>query len=316
MPVHLRDNIHVNNYRKSPNQVRQIMLRFWLLALILTVCNARAADNPMAMGKPVWQHSAPSIIQTDSKGIATVTNHRYLLNSPHRCYPNTGESIVVSQRTTWRYAPIEGNNPNLEAIAYRVTPDGKSTTLWTIKDNSDEGKLHCDYYETVWYGCCSAMPNHRLYNPKNGKLLMEYSDRLLTVEIPNSPLKRFIGYKPSETIQLNPWEKHKHHIGTLTYASPNGILHRIVIRGIGKVDSKFEMGAARLLVKRGHPKQEMGDNTLRLWQADGAKDPQQIGGFTIVLKYQGTTIELPVEGDDFAIRQSKFTDHEIIRMEK
>ena len=44
--------------------------------------------------------------------------------------------------------------------------------MWTIKDHSDEGRLACDYYETIWYGCCSAVPNHRLFNPKTGKLVV------------------------------------------------------------------------------------------------------------------------------------------------
>ena len=292
--------------------------RFFLIVTLIATCGAvpaAAADLSGLLGKTAWQQSAPSKIQVTDKGGAIVETARYLVNSPHNCHPNSGETIVVAQRTVWKIGPFEGHDPTLEARAYRVTTDGKSAQLWTIKDHSDEGRLACDYYETIWYGCCSAVPNHRLFNPKTGKLLMEYSERLITVEVPNSPLKRFIGYKPSETIVLNAWEKHKRHIGTLTYASPDGILHRIAIRGIGKFEDKFTMGLAKIQIRRGLPKQEMNGNTLQLWDVDASKDAQQIGGFTVILKYAGALVEVPVQNDDFAIGSSKFASHEIIRLQ-
>lgn len=293
------------------------LMRLALLTSLLFAGTASCAEDAIRKGHTLWQHGQPSRIQIDAKGVATLVNHQYLINSPHRCVTEKPEHIVVSQQSTWKIGPWEGNNPNLLATAYRVSHDGSATRLWHIKESADEGRLTCDYYETTWYGCCSAQPNHRLYNPKTGKLLMEYGERLITVEVPNSPLKRFIGYKPSETIRNNDWEQHKLHIGTLTYASPDDILHRIAIRGTGKVVSdKFEMGIAKILIRRSLPKQEMAGDTLSLWDVDGSRDPKQLGGFSVILKYAGSTIELPVREDDLALPSDRHADYELIRIGK
>ena len=289
---------------------------FAVATLLLLPLARLAADSPITMGKPVWQASAPSAIQIDRKGIAQIVNHHYLVRSPHRCFPNRQDNIVVSQKITWRIAPVEGNDPSLEATAYHVAADGKPTRLWALREPSDEGRLHCDYYETIWYGCCSAMPNHRLFNPATGRLLMEHSGRLITVEVPNSPLKRFIGYKPAESQETNAWEKHKRHIGTLTYASPDGILHRIALREIDDTGAKYEGGIAKIQIKRGHPKQEMNGDTLRLWNADGSKDARSLGQFSVVLTFSGATIEIPLRADDFATPAFKSVDCEIVRLGK
>lgn len=78
----------------------------------------------------------------------------------------------------------------------------------------------------------------------------------------------------------------------------------------------MQMGMAKILIKRRLPKQEMAGDTLRLWDADGSKDAKQIGGFTVVLKYYGAAIELPVHGDDFMIDRRPASDYEFVRIEK
>lgn len=67
------------------------------------------------------------------------------------------------------------------------------------QDHSDEGRLASII--TKRSGTAVAVQCRTIgCSTQTGKLLMEYSERLITVEVPNSPLKRFIGYKPSERL--------------------------------------------------------------------------------------------------------------------
>ncbi|MEA5098660.1 MAG: hypothetical protein VB032_09015 [Burkholderiaceae bacterium] len=283
--------------------------------LLVPFSGAYPADGSLPIGKPVWQQSAPSKIQLTDNGVNIIDARQFLANARHRCGPDLREIVVVAQRSVWKIGPWEGNSPSLEAVAWRVGLDGNNKKLWSKQEAADEGKLSCDYYETITYGCCDAITNHRLFNPDTGKLLMEYADRLITVEVPNSPLKRFIGYKPSTAAgPANSWERHKRHVGTLTYASPDGILQRVAVRALGKANDAFEMGAAKLKIKRGLPKQEMNINTLMLWDIDGSRVASQIGGFAIVLEFDGQTLAIPVREDGLDLGPGKFAAHELVRM--
>ena len=278
-------------------------------------------QNAVGRNKVIWQSSSKSGIEFLDDGSeygrnAIVENHDYFLN---------WDSIVVSQITTWRVGSWEGNRPTLGATAYRIMPDGKQKELWSVKEEADEGRLEDGFYHTIWYGCCSAGPNHRLYNVETGDLIMEYCAELLRVHLGNPPeMTRYIGYKPAETVGTNLWEKHNKHIGTLTYSSPDGILHRIAFRGAsGDYENYFGLGFADLSFEAGDKNQAVLGSSmrdlikgpyLRLEGPRSSTDPKQFTDFRIRLQFPGVSIEIPIIEDDFLIDPSKFKDYEIIRV--
>jgi len=142
---------------------------------------------------------------------------------------------------------------------------------------------------------------------------MEYSRELLSFEIPNTPLKRYVGYKPSETITTNSWENDKNHIGTLTYSSPDGILQRIAIRMIGDSEHKFGIGFASIAIVPGDGDRKLNGNNLILWEANNSEDPRKFTNIQIkIVFHQGFTIMVPVQEDGFHFDRTEFDGYEIV----
>jgi hypothetical protein len=288
-----------------------------LTAAILLVAFARRESA--GKNRVIWSSRSKSSIEFlgDDGEVQkfVIENHQYLLDL----------DIVVSQMTKWKVGPWSGNQPSLEATAYKIMPDGKQYKLWAIKEEADEGRLNYSMYHTIWYGCYSAGPNHRLYNLETGNLIMEYGGELLEVWLGNPPeMARYIGYKPAETINTNSWEKDDRYIGTQTYASPDGILHRIAFRGISEdYMDEFGLGFADISLEIGGRNQVstgpyMGDGIkerLCLERANSSTDARQFTDFRIRLKFFDTSIVIPIVDDDFSIDAQMFKGFEIIRVD-
>jgi hypothetical protein len=288
-----------------------------LSAAILLIASVR--QEPAGKDKVIWDSSSKSIIQFlgDGREVRKIVieNHQYLLD----------RGVVVSQMTKWNRGNWMGNSPELDARAYSIEPDGKQKELWNIREEADEGRIDAGLYHTIWLGCCSAGPNNRLYNLTSGSLIMEYSSELLKVEVGNSPeMVRYIGYKPAETIRTNSWEKDERHIGTLSYASPDGFLHRIAFRGTSEdYMDRFALGFATISFEIGGKNQVssgpyMADNIewarLRLEGGISTTDTKQFTDFCIRLKFYKYSIEIPIVEDDFVIDPNTFKGFEIIRI--
>ena len=247
--------------------------------------------------KLLWETDSPSKISVYPDS-ATLSNHSFLYANCEGLRHGDSGRYVVSQNTLWRVGPWEGKDPSVNATAFLIHKDGKREKIWNISEQADEGHLSCAYYHTVSYGCCGAGDNHRLYNPKTGRLIMEYSNQLLEIEIPGSPLGRYIGYKPSETIFRHDWEKGTRHIGTLTYSSPYKILQRIDFRMIGDNSGKFGFGHADISILPGGKDQKLKNDTLELWKAKGSTNPKDFTGFSIKIDFiVGYTIIVPIKDD-------------------
>lgn len=263
-----------------------------------------------ASKKITWDATSTSRIEVAlENGSAVLENHNFLFY--WHAYRVGQFGTVISQITTWKVGNWEGNQPLLKATAYKIIPDGVQKDAWSISEEADEGKLDQGFYHTIWYGCCSAVPNHRLYNIETGSLVMEYNGKLLEVMLPVVEY-RYIGYKPAETIQLNPWEKDKKHIGTLTYSSDEGILQRIALRGIKEdFEDKFGLGFAEIaLVAYGEEHQR-----LVLNAPPSSREKKLFTNFKVRLRFSsGNTIEIPIIEDELFIDPGISKDCEILRV--
>jgi hypothetical protein len=135
---------------------------------------------------------------------------------------------------------------------------------------------------------------------------------------------RYIGYKPAETIQTNSWEKNEKHIGTLSYASPDGILHRIALRGtsedymdrfaLGFATISFEISGKNQVSSGPYVADNIGWARLGLEGAISATDKKQFSDFRVRLKFHDYSIEIPIMEDDFVIDPNTFKGFEILRV--
>lgn len=301
------------------------------LVLLIVLIQARPSVQKSvdANRKTIWQTDAKSSVEI-SEG--EQEGHRNLRIENHSYF--SARDVVLSQTIVWRIGGWEGNRPELETTAFRITPNGTKVDVWSIKEEADIGRLERDnsyypgFYHTIWYGCCDASPNNRLYNPDTGNLIMEYCRDLLGVEMGNPPeVSRLIGYKPVASKRTNYWENDNHYLGTLTYSSPNEILHRIIIRGTtadyedkfgyyGLADISFEAGVKNIeILDKGYYNNDLIYPIFRILGPFNATNPRNFSNFRIkLLFHSGIMIEIPVVQDDFVIDPTTFKDFEIIKV--
>lgn len=276
---------------------------------LFSITSASEKDNGL-----LWSSKGQSSIRIHKNGETILKNHQYLYTKCLKYKSDKFSHLVVSQQAVWRRGDWEGNDPFIEATGFIIEPGGREKKLWTISEKAEEGFLSCDFYKTVWYGCCTLGQNNRLYHLKTGKLVNEYNRDLLTIEIPNTPIKRYIGYKPVETIHHYPWENDNTHIGTLTYSSPSQILHRVAIRGRGAgYEDEFGLGFAELSLIPGKNEQKLhGNHSIDLPFAASKNDPELITAFKIKLEFFDISIQIPVVKDTFLLIDNEFYSFEIV----
>ncbi|MFH2059405.1 MAG: hypothetical protein ABIJ59_10960 [Pseudomonadota bacterium] len=296
----------------SPRYLIVFLVCFHIFSISSKPVAAQEADRSL------WTLNNQSSIRVNRNNEAIIENHTYLSEKCFRYNSDDKDRFVVSQKSVWHKGDWEGNNPYIEATGFIIDPNGVEKKLWTISEKADDGFLSCDFYRTVWYGCCSAGPNNRLYNLKTGILVNEYNVDLLTIEIPNTPIKRYIGYKPAETIHHYLWENNEHHIGTLTYSSSSKLLHRIVIRGRGSnYKDKFSSGFAKLSLIPGEKNQKLnGSHAIDLWGANNKNNSKLVTDFKINLEFYDISFQIEIKEDDFFLTQTVFPNYEIIREKK
>jgi hypothetical protein len=286
------------------------MVLICCLTILITQSATFCAKQRSALPRKItWRSTSVSKIEVTPSDYnsAIIENHNFLYYSP----------IVISQETIWRVGPWMGNGPTLRATAYEIMPNGKHKEIWSINEEADEGNIEeRGFYQTIWYGCCGSVPNHRLYNIKTGNLITEYDGKLLEIEMHRPGLVRYIGYKPGGTIALNSWEKDKKHIGTLTYSSSKGIIRRIAFRGIrDDYMHIFGFGFAKVSLEddgRGHL---YNGQRLVLNVPVSSADEKLFSGFRVRLEfYDGFTIIIPIIEDDFFLETDRFKDYEILRV--
>lgn len=215
----------------------------------------------------------------------------------------------------------EGNSPSIEANCYDINKDGTLQKRWSLIEKADRGLVSYSYgrfYHTIYYGCCGQLTNHRFFNLHTGNLVQEYTSNLLTVDVPNSSLHRLIGYKSGNTIRYHTWEENKNHIDTLTYSSPEGILHQIAFRGLEGKNHKNQFdweGVVNIEFYSISNKDKLNpgsDNYLEIWSSNFSEDPKVITNFQIKLNFRDVTAFIPIKDDNFYLKETKHPTYEII----
>jgi hypothetical protein len=272
--------------------------------------------------KVIREENEPSKIRIFENGIVIIENHIYLYGrTPPKYKSKKWDRFVISQKVTCNIGFWEGNSPSIEANCYNISKDGTLQKRWSLNEKADRGLLSNGYgtvYHTIYYGCCGELANHRFYNLHTGNLVQEYTSNLLTVDVQNSSLHRLIGYKSGNTIKHHTWEENKKHIGTLTYSSPEGILHQIAFRGLegNKFKNQFDWGDfVNIEFYSISDKDKLNpgsDNDLEIRSSNFLEDPKVITNFQIKLNFREVTLFIPIKDDNFYLKETRFPTYEII----
>lgn len=237
-------------------------------------------------------------------GISKTSERQYLSRSIRSRFTKPAWAVVTQQIERIHDDHREGETQSLKADCYIVTADKNVRKAWSVKEEAAQGMLN-DFYEVIQKGCCSLQDNHKLYSVKKGRLVLETTADLLKIEVPGTGLNRFIGYKASETFNQADYERDKLYAGTISYASEDSTIQRIVIRAASKEDRDkyFGMGYGKISfteVKKGD--EITSGNSLLLWNAGSRPDAKGIDGFSVRVEFfGGYSVEAAVKNDSLII---------------
>ena len=207
-------------------------------------------------------------------------------------------SYLIRQDFEVGTGPFEGYKPeNLTLSAFPFcAASGKAgdQPVWQVRTVGVDG--HCygnDFYCAEAPGCCAAQDTTLYYSLRTGKFSGASTNRLLEVEIPNTPFKRFI---TTQSDWASEWKGIKGAHINVFYASQDGLMQSV---GIILPENTENASMNYQWFFSGKDK---GDARCDLF---GAKT---IAGAAVVLEFSLVTpfaITLPFGDDGFDISKAK-----------
>jgi hypothetical protein len=193
----------------------------------------------------------------------------------------------------------EGEKSSVEVSAFSLS----GRPAWTIRTAGASGSAREDnLYRVDRPGCCGARDLSVFFSLLDGKELFDSDTPILAIEIPNSALRRFVGYHDLMAASpVKESEKSPRVIGALSYASDRGPARRVLV--LSSRPKADENGAVKkiAIVSAG---KEVEEDRFDLWSADKSADPGRIGGISIrarAFTEPDFLFDIPVEGDRLAI---------------
>jgi len=269
---------------------------------------------------PIWSDSGRSradFYLSNNYGLAVVNEQKYLHGA---IYEYKGEKVwvIISQQTQLNYDDMaEGLNPTLKSTCYLFDIEKHFKKAWSISENADEGRIG-KFYEVIQAGCCSSQDNSKYYSLRTGNLVLECTSDLLEVEPVNSCMNmhRFIGYKSAETFSTFPYEHDSLYVGTITYASKDSMISKIILKAVS--DSAYEkyFGLGDIsFTSISKPNRINGRNHLDLWKASNSLDPKDLTDFSVkVVFYDNDSIVVPIKNDSLQFENTKGRFYKFVRI--
>ena len=184
-------------------------------------------------------------------------------------------------------------------------PSGKP--LWKIETDGSSGEAtDQNVYRVNRPGCCGAQDLGIYFSLVNGKELILSDAPILTMEVPNSSLRRFVGYQDTMAASPIPGEKtRKGVVGMLQYGSDREPAERLFVVA-DNPEPPEDFAAKKLsIVVNG---KEAEDSRFDVWAADKSSDPSKIGGFSVRVRdfsNRDLLFEIPVEADRLVPEKAK-----------
>jgi hypothetical protein len=212
-----------------------------------------------------------------------------------------GGSTLLLEETFDRLldSGAEGEKSTAEVSASSLS--GKA--VWKLRTAGSAGEaLEGNLYRIDRPGCCGARDLSVFFSLLDGKELFDSDTPILGIEVPNSALRRFVGYHDLMAASpVRESEKNSRVIGALSYGSDRAPAKRVLV--LASRPKADENGAVKkiTIVSAG---KEIEEDRFDLWSADKSTDPARIGGFSIrarAFTEPDLLFEIPVEGDRLAI---------------
>lgn len=207
------------------------------------------------------------------------------------------------------------------------------TKLWSRTENATELNVHDTQHVLVsgLGGCCAEMTGYRLFDIRNGRILMSFNDfsfkqevvQPFSLEVPNSPLRiRYIGALSQDSTRdrdfIAPLPG-KQAVLLIKYANES-LKQRIQVDmevADGYAASVLEMKLEKDPTAPDSNKIEIVNDQVTLWNIDGATLPSAIQGVVLKIVLSGgsgeKTIKIPVKNDQFDLSSAEVPSGVVLR---
>lgn len=238
--------------------------------------------------------------------IQSITNSTFAFDA---LWPPEGgaDAINVLYRqviTTGQSLVSEAGESKLEVTAWKKGPKGYDEELWTIRDDSNEGESWGEYYRTLLYGCCGSENTERYYFAWTGKHAFSSTADPLFLAIPNTPVRRSIGYLSAYAADSSVLELSETGAALVVIVDGDRTMDRLLLES--------STGEAYLWT----PELEIGDptgeyqqngDTFDIWKSNGNPDPAGVTGVNLVLAWDpemGQQATIPIVAGKFDLESA------------
>jgi hypothetical protein len=238
----------------------------------------------------------------DGRRMSHTVNRRFTFAEVHP--ERYGGSTLLLEETFDRLldSGSEGEKSSVAVAAFSLS--GKP--VWNIQTAGSAGEaLEGNLYRVDRPGCCGARDLSVFFSLIDGKELFDSDTPILGIEVPNSALRRFVGYHDLMAASpVKESEKNSRVIGSLSYGSDRAPAKRVLV--LSAEPKSDENGAAKKIAFVSAGK-ETEEDRFDLWSADKSTDPAKIGGISVrahAFTEPDLLFEIPVEGDRLAIEKA------------
>jgi len=248
--------------------------------------------------------SAESRTEKDGRRIRHTVNRRFTFADAYRERTKAVRLLLAETFDRRVDSGAEGERSSVTVEAF--SESGTGAAIWRLQTEGSEGEARDDnLYRVTRPGCCGAQDLSVFFSLLDGRELFDADSPMLSIEVPNSDLRRFAAYHDLMGATAVPESKNDPRvIGVLSWGSDRGrALRVIVLSDAPHPDEEF--AAKKVSIVAGG--KEVDDRPWELWSADKTPDPARIGGFSIrVAAFTDPELlfEIPVEGDRPAIEKA------------
>lgn len=268
---------------------------------------AAAAVLLLGAAPPRLRREATSSVETwktaDGRRMTHTINRRFTVAAAHPERTTTRTLILRETFDRLLDSGAEGEKSSVEVAA----ESDSGAPAWTIHAEGSSGESRDDnLYRVVRPGCCGSQDLSTYFSLLDGKELFTSDAPIFAIEVPNTSVRRFVGYHDLMAAAPVPGgEKNDRVIGALFWGSDRAPASRVLVLAPAgaKVDADF--AAKKVAIVSGG--KEVEEDRWDLWSADRSSDPAKIGGFSIrvrAFKDPDVLVEIPVEADRLAVEKA------------
>jgi hypothetical protein len=275
------------------------------------VCLAAAALAPAAVFAQTKgvERSATSTVTTreekDGSITAVVINRRFTFASvpAERDDKARPALLLLEEFKHEQNSAAEGRKSSVVVEAWSGEGPNAVNAAWTIRSDGDEGVLADRFYKITRRGCCGAEDTFLFFNAESGRKVFTATGDLFRIEVPNTPLRRFIAYHSMMASLPMPLPKPaKNALGVVTYGSDKEATQTVLVRSTAKNAEDTGTPTIKALYRQ----KIVAEIPLVLWGADKKNTPTSFSDFSLVLSFdQGQDIIVPVRNDRLDLKSAK-----------